>query len=246
MNDMNKYKIIYENLTKSFVLVEKERKVDQALNFSPKVFAHKFFYRLGEEIEKRGNQSISQDHRTRRKILLKQGDCEVDGERENGSDERLNLKKSQFQQPPRPPQFPSFPGRQPVELSRDIYNKLNILTMLYQNLLNFNTDYDAQFQEMISELRIVTFAMLRIYQDLSGRQNIPIQNQRIPSFDNFCQGVTVASNYLRGIMFDVRNLQRLTDIQSIDRQLIIINFTLQAQQSQLQQIRQDCVEGGQL
>lgn len=248
MNNREKYKIIYDNLTKSLVLVERDRKVEQDFNFSPKAFAQKFFYKLGEQVEKGEIEEIVKNRTLKRKMLFKQGDCEADEEKGNDENiENLRMRNLQFQQPPMPPQNPPFPNQQqPVELSRNIYNKLNILNMLYQDLQNFNTSYNEQFRDMISELRIITFAMLRIYQDLSGRQNVPIQNQRKPNFGSFYQGVVVTSNYLRSIMFDVRNLQRMVDVQNIDRQLIIINFTLQAQQSQLQQMRQDCIEGGQL
>lgn len=70
MNNRGKYKIIYDNLTKSLVLVERDRKVEQDFNFSPKAFAQKFFYKLGEQIEKDETDKIEKTKVVKRKMLL--------------------------------------------------------------------------------------------------------------------------------------------------------------------------------
>lgn len=133
-----------------------------------------------------------------------------------------------------------------AELAGEIYNKMLIQNMLYKDLLNFNTKFSPELRDMVGEMEIMSFAMLRIYQSLSRNNRIPYQNQRKPQINNFCNGVVVTSNYLRGIMFDLRRLQRQVRNQNTDLQLIIIHSTLQSHQLELQAMRQDCIENGRL
>lgn len=202
------------------------------LKFTPRVFAQRYFYKLGEEVE--FEEEISDIQVRTGKMIFKQGEDEEDLDEV----ESLNMERPIFPpQPPRPPQ------NNPTQLSRDIYNQLLILNELYRDLESYDTTFSDELREMISELNIVSFAMLRIYQTLSRNNRPPIQNQRKPRIRDFCSGVVATSNYLRGIMFDLRRLQRMIDNQNIETQLFIINFTLQAQQQQLMQMRQYCNEG---
>lgn len=310
----NTYRIKFDSFSQSYVLTDKKEDEEHIkFDFSPRIFAQKFFYKMGETVpvdegEREGEQPIDEEIeveepcdktsrekdyerkpcdneekdrcdkekskkcpdekkkeerdgcreiKRKRGMFFRQGmeadEEDVEGLQEEFATPQLNLQPPQPSRqsfpPQRPPQFPPQRPPQnnlPAEISKDIYNKLLVLNALYQDLINFNTQYTSQIKEMMDELRIVTFAILRIYQNLSGRNNIPLQNQRKPQFSSFCNGVVVTMNYLRGIMFDIRRLQRLVEINNIDRQLIIINFTLQSQQSQLQQMREDCIEGGRL
>lgn len=262
MKENEQFKFRFDKISNSYVLTKEQSKEDSRYKYSPRAFAQKFFYKLGEEAEQNSDgeekdldinyieRDLIPKEVGRKKMIFRQGSCEEVNSEQNTYEEAQPF-RSQLPRPPFPPGFPQpprppgFPQR-PAELAREIYNEMLILNLLYQDLINFNTQFSEQLRDMASELRIITLVMLRIFQDLSGRRDIPVQNQRRPNINSFCQGVVVTSNYLRGIMFDVRSLQRLVDVSNIDRQLIIINFTLQSQQSQLQQMRQDCIEGGNL
>ena len=127
-----------------------------------------------------------------------------------------------------------------AEIARDVYNKMLVLGQLYRDLENFGNSFADELRDMIEELNVITFAMGRIYLSLSRGNRLPIQNQRKPQIRDFCGGLVTTSNYLRGLLFDLRRLQRAVENQNIDTQLIIINITLMSHQQQLQQMRQDC------
>lgn len=259
MNVENKsFKLKFDPISNSYVLVQDKNRY----NFTPKAFAQRFFYKMGEQNldEEETSEDIDEEldeelleriKRTKRnsenqrtKMVFKEGACDDEEAKVLQQPEPFRPGRPGPSRPPVPPRPPQ--AQQPVQLSRDIYNKLLILNELYGDLLTYNTQYNDEIRDMIAELRIVTFAMLRIYQTLSGRNNIPLQNIRKPRFNGFCNGVVVCINWIRDIMFDIRRLQRLVEITNIDRQLIIINFTLQSQLSQLMQMRQECISGGNL
>ncbi|MBP3432004.1 MAG: hypothetical protein J6K39_04045 [Clostridia bacterium] len=197
--------------------------------FSPRVFAQKFFYKLGEELP----DDVLLKTRSGR-MIFRQGDedfLEVKCEKEELDGRREERAESVIQQ-----------NQSPAELADEIVSRLDVLNLLYEDLEDFGTTFSPQFQEMREELSVVSFAMLRIYQSLSGRNRPPRQNLRKPQVRGFCRGVVITINYLRGILFDLRRLVRTTE--SFNVQIIIIILTLQGQQSQLQDMRQDCMEGG--
>lgn len=254
-NENDGRKLKFDSISDTYVYTNKNEPKGEKYNFSPKVFAQRFFFKLGEiaEEDEKVEESLVEDAISpkNRGLIFKEGACDEDDEvlnveklqdlEEQSSNARPPFWPNPSHRPPRPPQ-----NQTPDMIARDIYNKMLVLNLLYRDLRNFNTKFDEDFDDMIAELNIITFAMLRIYQTLSRDNRIPIQNQRKPFLRSFCEGVVVTSNYLRGIMFDVRRLQREVEVQNIDRQLIIINLTLQSQHSQLQEMRQDCIEGGAL
>lgn len=267
------YKLKYDSVFDTYVISEDKSDVSKRdYNFTPRVFAQRFFTKMGEKlldidenIEVDFEKSLDEEEKVDRDIkerkedchiIFKEGACdddeveEIESVKQQQEQERFVVRPPIGPQPPRPPQPPQPPrqpqNQNPAIIAGDIYNKLLVLNLLYRDLRNYNTKFNSDLDEMISELNIITFAMLRIYQTLSRSNRIPLQNQRKPVVRGFCEGVVVTSNYIRGIMFDVRKLQRVVEIQNIDRQLIIINLTLQSQQSQLQEMRQDCIEGGSL
>lgn len=214
--------------------------------FQPRAFAQRFFYKASDELPEDLSEILDEQNiiRTRPsgRMIFRQGADGVDEDTETL--QQPPFSNPQRPQPPRPqPPRPPRP-QQPADIARDAYNKMLILGQLYRGLESFNTSYSDELQDMISELNVVTFAMGRIYQSLSRNNRLPIQNQRKPQIRGFCRGVVTTSNWLRDILFDVRNLQRLVQNQNIDTQLVIINLTLMAQQQQLQQMRQDCMDGG--
>lgn len=261
-NENDEIKLKSDTISDTYVYTNQNESKGKKYNFSPKVFAQRFFFKLGEiaEEDEKVEESLVEDAISPQnrgfvaqedgcKLIFKEGACDEDDEilsveklqdlEEQSSNVRPPFVPNPSHRPPRPPQ-----KQTPDMIARDIYNKMLVLNLLYRDLRNFNTKFDEDFDDMIAELNIITFAMLRIYQTLSRDNRIPIQNQRKPFLRSFCEGVVVTSNYLRGIMFDVRRLQREVEVQNIDRQLIIINLTLQSQHSQLQEMRQDCIEGG--
>jgi len=224
------------------------------LQFLPRSFAQKFFYKMGEEYvpmyqEKFADRTEENSMQVRSgKMIFKEGadnieETEVDYIEDEERSE--SLQQPNFVPNRRPPQRPPQ-GVQTAELSRDIYNQMLILRMLEQDLLSFNTSFSDELRDMIEELIIIIFAMGRIVQTLSRNNRLPIQNRRKPQIRDFCSGVVVTSNFLRGLLYDLRLLERINQNQNIDNQLIIIYLTLQSQQSQLQEMRQDCIEGGRL
>ena len=218
-----------------------------------KGFAQEFFYNnefLSDEQEEQENLEGFDDSQMdcpepnqeydRRNLTVRDCDrmCFVRGAEEESltssiKNEEVDLYQNEQRRPqPRP--------QQPAEIARDVYNKMLVLGLLYRDLENFGNSYVDELREMIEELNVVTFAMGRIYQTLSRGNRLPIQNQRKPQIRDFCGGLVTTSNYLRGLLFDLRRLQRAVENPNIDTQLLIINITLMSHQQQLQQMRNDC------
>ncbi len=140
------------------------------------------------------------------------------------------------------PQFaPSRPQPSAV-LAREIYVKMLVLGEMYRDLRRYDTSFSDELQDMIEELNVVTFAMGRIYQQLSRSNRLPSNNQRVSRSRDFCSGVQSTSRYLRGLMFDLRRLQRSVDGGNLQTQLLIINITLMSHQQQLQEMRRYCTQ----
>ena len=213
---------------------------------SPRAFAQETLKNLSEED---WQQMASEEVTTRSgRMIFKSGD---DGEEmisnEEGVEEQYSSemqKKMNVTQQPR--RVRPLPNQTPASVAADVYNQMLILGELYQDLISFNTNFTSSLQDMQAELDVIIFAMGRIYQTLSRSNRLPRQNLRKPQIRAFCSGVVTTSNFLRGLLYDLRLLVRINQNQSVDNQLIVILLTLQSQQSQLFEIRQDCIEEGAL
>ena len=139
-------------------------------------------------------------------------------------------------------QRPQSPVR-PAQLAQQVYVKLLVLRNQYQALQRFGTEFSDELAQMIDELTIMIFAMGRIYQSLARTNQLPKANsQPKPQFRSFCSGLKITSSHLRGLLYDLRQLQRSVDNQNISVQLLIISTTLMDQQQQLFIMQQTCVQ----
>lgn len=136
---------------------------------------------------------------------------------------------------------PMPPANASVVLARNAYNKLITLNALYQSLAINNPENADLFNDLASETAILQATMLSIYQNLTGNNFIPAQNQTAPVLSgNLCKDLIITQNLLQNIIDTVISLQRSVNVQSIDRQLAIITATLFSQKNKLSSLQTSC------
>ena len=142
---------------------------------------------------------------------------------------------------PQPIKPQPMPPTNSVILAKDIYNKLKILSSLYQTMVISDPSNASVYNSLISETAILENTMLAIYQLLSGNNFIPTQNQTSPILTgNICNDLVIVQSYLQSIIDDVIALQRSVNVSNVDRQLTIINATLFSQKSKLSTLQSTC------
>ena len=119
--------------------------------------------------------------------------------------------------PPRPP-YPEF--NYAVFLSRRVYWQLATLIDLYENLRSYNLN-PTTFNNLISQTELLRVTMYNIYRRLSGNNLIFGAKDNIPLTGDFCSDLQTTYNYLTELNTNLFYLQRLVDINDINRQLII-------------------------
>ena len=142
--------------------------------------------------------------------------------------------------PPPMPSRPSIPaGNRAVRLTEEIYYGLGNLQNFYTQLAQTSpVEYQNTFNSFANETIILRGAVAEIYRTLTGRTIPPFSpfyQQQTPSGD-FCIDLRTAKNLLASLSNSVLNLIRLVDIDSINRQLIIISVTLNNQTNFLNSI----------
>lgn len=139
--------------------------------------------------------------------------------------------------PPHSPSRPQLPNS-PVVISRNLYNRLLVLGSLYETMASFYPQNRELFDSLYNETLVLQSTMLMIYQSLSGNNFRPEQNRNTPTLtSNLCQDLIIVQNYLQETIDLTLSLQRAVNVQSIDRQLIIIYATLISQKSKLSSLQ---------
>lgn len=159
-------------------------------------------------------------------------------------------------QPPRPqpprqqqpqPGFPLFPPRRPPgaraqRLAGDIYRQIRALESAYEQLARIAPRGQVeQLMRMQREMRLLAIPALNIFIALSGNltPNLPRGSaERLPN--NYCAALRLTFNRANDLYDDVLALQRLVNIPSIDRQLIIIAAVIQRQLTTMNRMLIDC------
>lgn len=149
-------------------------------------------------------------------------------------------------QPPAQRRRPSFPlpppGPRAVRLAADIYRQVRALENTYEQLARIAPRNQVdQIQRMQRETRLLAIPALNIYIALSG--NVALGLSRPPSSDlpnNYCAALRITFNRASNLNDDIVALQRLVNIPSIDRQLIIMGSVLQRQLTTMNRMLIDC------
>lgn len=127
-----------------------------------------------------------------------------------------------------------------VPLLADLYNRFRILSMIYQNLASINNNFAQIFNDFINTNNALQGGLLNIYYSVSGQNNPPQQNLSLPILPAEATGILqILANYLqkmREINYDLINLFQ---VESIDRQLNLIETALSIQASQITNLRLD-------
>ena len=148
-------------------------------------------------------------------------------------------------QPPRPLPPPPPAGNRTTRLVRELYYKLGNLELLYSQLSASapSQEESTQLSSYANETLILQNAMAEIYRTLTGRAiNIPNRDFPLPVLTGeYCPDLTTTYNYLSNISTEILRLIRIVDINSINRQLIIISTTITNQLNGLNNIISLCI-----
>jgi hypothetical protein len=155
------------------------------------------------------------------------------------------LRPQPMPQPPRQ-QLPLFPRRpqstRAARLAGDIYRQIRSLETMYEQLARIAPRGQVeQLLRMQREMRLLAIPALNIYIALSGNFTPIISRGAPESFpNNYCAALRVTFNRANDLYDDVLALQRLVNIASIDRQLIIIASVVQRQLTTMNRMLIDC------
>ena len=145
--------------------------------------------------------------------------------------------------PNRPPNNPSHPPYKPnyaVKLSREIYNDFDVLIKAYKDLLKISNEDELKINNLENQMLILKATMGNIYRTLSGNTLPPLSGQKIDLKDNYCASLYIIAEYLEFTNEKVIKLMQAVSIQSIDRQLFIINATLNTQEKTVRNLYNEC------
>ena len=163
----------------------------------------------------------------------------------------LNYNVTANQPPSFPPMRPNFPPMPPppnmppqfnyaVFLARNIYWQIVTLMDLYEQLILQNPANAPMFNSMKSQLELLRITMLNIYRRLSGNNFIFGRSEKIELSSNYCTALQETYDYLSNLNGNVFYLQRLVNINDIDRQLIIMLATLNTQLNNINNLIKNC------
>lgn len=150
-----------------------------------------------------------------------------------------------FDYPSRPPMSPR-PPRPPVDsnpavrVSRQIYNDLDMLVKAYRFLRQLDNRNARTLENLESQARIMRSTMGNIFRTLSGRPLPPLRGRQLELDENYCASLKKVADFTNEISQRVLVLMRLVNISNIDRQLLIINVTLNSQNQILTNLYNDC------
>ncbi|MBE7075444.1 MAG: hypothetical protein E7375_00030 [Clostridiales bacterium] len=175
----------------------KMKNTSKTFKFSPRVFAQKCFYLMGEK----------PDEKNFTKIVFKEGDCE---------------EETTMQKVARP--------QTPQSLSSEIEGQLRVLDRHYQKLISYDSNYSDDLTEMRSELLV-----LRVFENAERGPYETLLDA------GFCIELAKTLRLIGLILRNIRVLQHTYNNQRVDTQLLIMQLTLLAHFSELQEMRRECL-----
>lgn len=156
---------------------------------------------------------------------------------------RFNSKNKTMREETAEPTLPPNQVEQgnPVDLSKELYNRIKILSSLYNSMATIDPANANEYKTLAGETQILQNTTLSIYQILSGNNNVPEQTLSTPTLSNSTPtALGTVQEFLQTIIDTSLKLQRVVNVDNINRQLVIVTATLLSQKNKLSALQQAC------